>query len=50
MPKLPGLFKNLSHDRRPIDEDNGAKHQDWNGYVDDDDRALLKVHQLIFIL
>ncbi|XP_042445214.1 ATP-dependent 6-phosphofructokinase 5, chloroplastic-like isoform X2 [Zingiber officinale] len=28
---------------RPIDEDNGAKNEDWNGYVDDDDRALLKV-------
>ncbi|XP_062201225.1 ATP-dependent 6-phosphofructokinase 5, chloroplastic-like isoform X2 [Phragmites australis] len=29
--------------RTPLDYVNGAMHESWNGYVNDDDRALLKV-------
>lgn len=30
-------------DRGPINDGNGAPINGWNGYVNDDDRALLKV-------
>jgi 6-phosphofructokinase 1 len=29
--------------RAPLDNVNGAMEESWNGYVHDDDRALLKV-------
>ena len=29
--------------RTPIDDDNGTPMDMWNGYVNNDDRALLKV-------
>lgn len=37
------LFLLFGFDRGTLDVGNGAAREDWNGFVSDDDRALLKV-------
>jgi 6-phosphofructokinase 1 len=37
----------LSTTRTPLENVNGSLEESWNGYVNDDDRALLKVSSTI---
>jgi hypothetical protein len=37
----------LSTTRTPLENVNGSLEESWNGYVNDDDRALLKVSSAI---
>lgn len=46
------IFLLFGFDRIPLDDGDGAATGSWNGYVNDDDRALLKAFpcpDLIFL-